>query len=139
MEEPRGALRPHRRRHPRPVLRGIVHLVVRYVAFLLITFTILGYLAANGERPMTDQKPSVGRIVHYVSYGTPRGEYIRTCRAAIVTETPKYGGISLCVLNPTGMNFVGGIRYDDTPLTADQDGESVEGPHGGTWHWPERV
>src|ERR1039457_4289793 len=31
-------------------------------------------------------KPSTGRIVHYVSYGTPGGEYSRECRAAVVTE-----------------------------------------------------
>lgn len=30
--------------------------------------------------------PSVGRVVHYVSYGTPRGEYTSQCRAAIITE-----------------------------------------------------
>lgn len=33
-----------------------------------------------------DQIPSVGRIVHYVSYGTPGGEYTSECRAAIITE-----------------------------------------------------
>lgn len=32
------------------------------------------------------QKPSVGRVVHYVSYGTPGGEYQSECRAAVVTE-----------------------------------------------------
>ena len=31
-------------------------------------------------------KPSVGRIVHYVSYGTLGGEYGKECRAAVVTE-----------------------------------------------------
>lgn len=33
-----------------------------------------------------DMKPSVGRIVHYVSYGTPGGEYPPACRAAMVTD-----------------------------------------------------
>lgn len=33
------------------------------------------------------QVPSVGRIVHYVSYGTPGGEYTSECRAAIITAT----------------------------------------------------
>lgn len=28
----------------------------------------------------------IGRIVHYVSYGTPGGEYTSECRAAVVTE-----------------------------------------------------
>jgi hypothetical protein len=47
-------------------------------------------------------KPSVGRIVHYVSYGTPGGEYSRECRAAVVTEVqddPR-ASVGLCVLNP---------------------------------------
>jgi len=29
--------------------------------------------------------PSVGRIVHYLSFGTPGGEYPKTCRAAVIT------------------------------------------------------
>lgn len=30
--------------------------------------------------------PTIGQIVHYVSYGTPGGEYTSRCRAAMVTE-----------------------------------------------------
>ena len=72
-------------------------------------------------------KPSVGRIVHYVSYGTPGGEYTSECRAAIITEVPENSlYVHLAVLNPAGMFF----------NVAKQD----EGKHeGGTWHWPERV
>ena len=72
-------------------------------------------------------KPSVGRIVHYVSYGTPGGEYSSVCRAAIITEV--YEGtqaVALCVLNPTGQFFNTTIPYD-------------EDNRAGTWHWPERV
>lgn len=68
-------------------------------------------------------KPSVGRIVHYVSYGTPGGEYTKECRAAIITEVPHVdeaptdelrsegaallaqGTVGLAVLNPSGMFF----------------------------------
>ena len=32
------------------------------------------------------QTPSIGRIVHYQSYGTPGGEFVPEPRAAIVTE-----------------------------------------------------
>lgn len=82
-----------------------------------------------------DQKPSVGRIVHYKSYGTPNGEYTPECRAAIVTAViekddhgnPIEGAVSLCVLNPTGMFF------NETVLQSEEDKK------GGTWHWPERV
>lgn len=92
------------------------------------------------------QKPSVGRIVHYVSYGTPGGEYTSECRAAVVvdvlTDVPAgddgNGGektvdlATLCVLNPSGIFF----------NECEQDEGDVDRPHikkGGTWHWPERV
>lgn len=32
------------------------------------------------------QQPSIGRIVHYQSYGTPGGEYLPEPRAAIITD-----------------------------------------------------
>lgn len=78
--------------------------------------------------------PSVGRIVHYVSYGTPGGEYTSQCRADIVTavqDGTEGRGVSLAVLNPTGMFF-----NENCPHYP-QDGA---GPlPGGSWHWPERV
>lgn len=79
-------------------------------------------------------QPSIGRIVHYVSYGTapgPSGGQVFTseCRAAIVTEVSAIDPetIGLCVLNPTGQFFNRGVQHDE--------------PHhaGGSWHWPERV
>lgn len=73
-------------------------------------------------------KPSVGRMVHYVS--TDRHA---PCQAAVVTEvTPGSGTIlpetvSLTVLGPGAIWQRQGIRQDET------------GRRGGTWHWPERV
>jgi hypothetical protein len=79
---------------------------------------------------MSKQIPSVGRIVHYVSYGTPGGEYESECRAAIVTKAEvgadKYR-VSLAVLNPEGAYFNQNVMAD-----------FIEN-QGGTWHWPERV
>jgi hypothetical protein len=85
-----------------------------------------------------DQKPSVCRAVHYVSYGTPGGEYTSECRAATITEVPELllaedttGGqvpVGLCVMNPTGLFFIRSVPYDGSAA-----------PAGGTWHWPERV
>lgn len=34
--------------------------------------------------------PSVGRIVHYMSFGTPGGEYTARCRAAVVVEVGQW-------------------------------------------------
>lgn len=102
-------------------------------------------------------KPSIGRVVHYVSHGTPGGEYGKECRAAIITEltgdTPDQVG--LAVLNPTGFFFNRSIPYHDgaeTPGDPNCTGLHGDGPlrycpcgwtearhQGGTWHWPERV
>ena len=107
--------------------------------------------------------PTVGSIVHYVSYGTPGGEYPSTCRAAIVTAVDEYqpstdggftGAVSLCVLNPEGQFFNKGVLYDDgaekigSPCTAfefhgnpfrycGECGWREAALKGGTWHWPE--
>jgi hypothetical protein len=81
-------------------------------------------------------KPSVGRIVHYVSHGTPIREdgtqaHQSECRAAIITAVhgPDASGevVSLAVLNPEGMFFNQRVPEGDP------------GHLGGTWHWPERV
>lgn len=72
-------------------------------------------------------KPSVGRTVHYVSYGTPGGEYPKACRAAVITEADTSETVGLAVLNPTGVFF-------DRTVVHDEDDKA-----GGTWHWPERT
>ena len=82
-------------------------------------------------------KPSVSRVVHYVSFGTPGGEYKSECRAAVVTEVgevwvpegqqpPEGTPVGLAVLNPSGMFFNRGVMQDERDH------------QGGTWHWPER-
>lgn len=101
-------------------------------------------------------RPSIGRVVHYVSHGSPvqpdgSQAYTSECRAAIVTEVgPQHasshlGGIepelSLCVLNPTGQFFSQNIRPDQ----GTEDAQSLthlcnaRNYRGGTWHWPARV
>lgn len=78
------------------------------------------------------QTPSVGRIVHYHSYGSPGGEFKSLPRAAVVTEVGINGDgvdvrvVGLCVLNPTGQYFNRNCTYSETPS------------HG-CWSWPPRV
>lgn len=78
---------------------------------------------------------SIGRIVHYHSYGTPGGEYKPEPRAAVVTSIPesipahwahREQPVSLCILNPTGMFFNELVAYAETPTP-------------GHWSWPPRV
>lgn len=85
--------------------------------------------------------PSVGRIVHYVSYGTPGGEYTSQCRAAVVTEVcpDPDGCVGLAVLNPTGLFFDRHVEQDELP-PPDKIAPGERTAHrGGTWHWPERT
>lgn len=87
------------------------------------------------------QTPSVGRVVHYVSHGTPARPdgsqaYTQECRAAVVTEVDPDDAthVGLAVLNPGGVFFhplvAGGSVLDEAPEGARD---------GGSWHWPERV
>lgn len=78
-------------------------------------------------------KPSVGRVVHYVSYGTPNGEFSSQCRAADVTEVNEAGEVGLFVKNPDGV-FLHPIGHRNGPVPHDEDTKA-----GGTWHWPERT
>jgi hypothetical protein len=115
---------------------------------------------------MSDQRPSVGRVVHYVSYGTPGGEHRRECRAATITEVGGWvtietvdrpfqqrtllqnyvdDAVGLAVLNPTGEFFNTPVQYDGgEDYGGDSDplaGRMCDGRRhrGGTWHWPARV
>ncbi len=73
-----------------------------------------------------NRAPRIGQDVHYLSYGTPGGEYPQTCRAAKIVavedadeSTEKV--ITVMVCNPTGINFVVAPRDQDRT-------------QGGTWH-----
>jgi len=96
---------------------------------------------------MVAMKPSVGRVVHYVSYGTPGGEYKSECRAAVVTEVDPFverdsaQHVGLCVLNPTGQFFNRAVPYHEGDAGQDHAREEIPARsyHGGTWHWPERA
>ena len=107
-------------------------------------------------------------MVHYVSYGTPGGEYGRECRAAVVTQVgsitevqgdlsgPESYVLGLWVLNPTGQFFNQGVQYhagaeapgkpdcpnvphDNGPFRYCHCGWREAAHKGGTWHWPERT
>lgn len=71
-----------------------------------------------------------GRTVHYVAFGTPKGEHPALVhRAAIITAVvdAAAGTVSLAVLNPTGLFF--NLHNDFDPTAS----------RGATWHWPEHA
>jgi hypothetical protein len=87
-------------------------------------------------------KPTVGRIVHYQSYGTPNGEYRAKPRAAVIAECDpwptsewsigvadeddeKNYDVKLCILNP------GGLFFAQAKFSAE--------PKPGHWSWPPRA
>lgn len=76
------------------------------------------------------KKPRIGDIVHYVSYGTPKGEYTSQCRAAVVAAVVDEGAApawtaDLVVLNPEGLFF---NQVMEEPLMLKNT------LIGGTWH-----
>jgi len=87
---------------------------------------------------MAEQQPTIGRIVHYQSYGTPGGEFLPEPRAAVITaihrsdvdSTDAHEVITVtvdaAVLNPTGLFFAVGLPFAETPTP-------------GHWNWPPRV
>ena len=71
---------------------------------------------------------TVGRIVHYVAYGTPGGEYQAGAHRAAIVADVKDAAEGVCVLlvvNPTG------IHFNTAPYS--------EEPKPGTWHLVERA
>lgn len=84
-------------------------------------------VGANNQEQHMQQKPSVGRMVHYQAYGSPNGEHKSLPRAAIITEVEDDGEtVGLCVLNPTGQYFNRGTKFSHEPKP-------------GHWNWPPRV
>lgn len=97
-------------------------------------------LVFSKDREMVNKVPAIGRIVHYVSYGTPGGEYKPgKHRSAIITAVYSRDGelgsdptgpedvsstVGICVLNPTGAFFHEFCPYDPEA-------------RAGSWHWPE--
>ncbi len=88
-------------------------------------------------------KPSVGRVVHYVSHGTPVRDdgtqaFAPECRAAIVTAVTNDTTVDLFVMNPTGVFLNQGCYFVGEHGGPNHDAGPSNWP-GGSWHLPERV
>jgi hypothetical protein len=72
-----------------------------------------------------DQRPSIGRIVHYQKYGTPGGEHKSEPSPAVITQVlGDDGTCQLFVMNPNG------VYFNKTPYSSE--------PKPGHWNWPTR-
>lgn len=73
-----------------------------------------------------NNKPTIGRIVHYQKYGTPGGEHKAEPSPAIITKvvSEETQECQLFVMNPTG------VYFNTTPYSADLK--------PGHWSWPVR-
>lgn len=72
---------------------------------------------------MGPQKPTIGRIVWYMKYGTPGGEHKPEPSPAIITKVEDDGETChLFVMNPSGCYF------NKTPFSQE--------PKPGCWSWP---
>lgn len=71
-------------------------------------------------------KPTIGRIVHYMSLGSADGLYPPETQAAIVTGVNQDGTPSLLVLYKTGMFNLESVPFAETPTR-------------GRWNWPPKV
>lgn len=102
---------------------------------------------ARQEAVLTDQQPSVGRIVHYV---LPSGRSSGDHRPAVIVRVWGEDQVAAGTLPATALGTVQLQVFTDTgpdgayndELPAVMWATSVvhdEAGGAGTWHWPERV
>lgn len=72
-------------------------------------------------------KASVGRVVHYMRFGSPGGEHKPEISPAVVVKVndEESQECQLFVMNPNG------VYFNPTPFS--------EEPKPGHWSWPPRV
>jgi hypothetical protein len=70
-------------------------------------------------------EPTVGRIVHYQSYGTPDKEFIPEPYAALIVKLDG-NGAHLAVFYDNGVSFKPNVSFSEEPSP-------------GHWNWPPRV
>lgn len=76
-----------------------------------------------------EQKPTVGRIVHYTNLGDADGRYPPETQPAIVTRVNTDGSLGLWVLYPSGMFYMASVDGED---------DHGKGLGRGRWNWPPR-
>lgn len=72
-------------------------------------------------------KPSVGRIVHYMTRGSADRVYPPVPFASIITQVHTDTCVDLVTFGPSGMRFETSVQFDVNHMN-----------QPGTWHWPKR-
>lgn len=80
----------------------------------------------RAEERMSDQRPSIGRIVHYTNLGDKDGKYPPEAQAALITGINDDGTVSLKIFYRTGIFDMQSVPFSEEPLTR------------GHWNWPPR-
>ena len=80
---------------------------------------------------MSEQKPSVGRIVHYTNLGDRDWKYPPEVQAALITGVNEDGTVALHVFYRTGQF--------DMPNVSQTSAEAGSENARGKWCWPARV
>ena len=75
-----------------------------------------------------EQKPSIGRIVHYTNLGDADGRYPPTTQAALITGLNDDGTVALHIFYKTGQFDMPSVPRSDDDV-----------PKRGHWNWPPRV
>lgn len=73
---------------------------------------------------MSEQKPSIGRIVVYNHPGSADGKYPPSQSPAIIQNVAADGSVRLFVFGPKGQHMDDGLLQGDGPCQ---------------WNWPPRV
>lgn len=80
---------------------------------------------------MSNQQPSIGRVVHYTNLGDRDGKYPPTIQAAIITGLNDDGTVALHVFYKTGQFDLASCAFTE----ADAGSEDARGK----WSWPKFV
>ena len=76
-----------------------------------------------------EQRPSIGRVVHYVSSDNAKTWPACKHNAALITSINEDATVNLSVI-PDGLNYIIPMQR----IKQDEDEKYL-----GTWHWPERT
>lgn len=80
---------------------------------------------------MSNQPPSIGRIVHYTNLGDRDGQYPPSVIAAMITKVNDDGTVALKAFYPTGLF--------DMPSVHETDAAPGSEAARGRWAWPPYV